>query len=54
MLMNVLVLFRYMYAEGMKLAKRYEQEEKELSDKLTVSHITSYRTPPAGLGPSHF
>jgi hypothetical protein len=26
---------RYMYAEGMKLVKRYEQEEKELTDKLT-------------------
>lgn len=28
-----------MYAEGMKLAKRYEQEEKELADKLTVSSL---------------
>ena len=26
-----------MYAEGVKLAKRYEQEEKELAEKLTVS-----------------
>eukprot|EP00878_Enallax_costatus_P000627 GHUV01000730.1.p1 GENE.GHUV01000730.1~~GHUV01000730.1.p1 ORF type:complete len:638 (+),score=262.56 GHUV01000730.1:185-2098(+) len=26
---------RYMFAEGMKLVKRYEQEEKELADKLT-------------------
>eukprot|EP00879_Flechtneria_rotunda_P024559 GHRR01026039.1.p1 GENE.GHRR01026039.1~~GHRR01026039.1.p1 ORF type:complete len:229 (-),score=108.03 GHRR01026039.1:698-1384(-) len=26
---------RYMYAEGMKLAKRYEEEEKALTDKLT-------------------
>jgi hypothetical protein len=25
-----------MYAEGMKLAKRYAEEEKELADKLTV------------------
>jgi len=26
---------RYMYAEGMKLAKRYEEEEAELAEKLT-------------------
>jgi hypothetical protein len=25
-----------MYAEGMKLAKRYEEEEAELADKLKV------------------
>jgi hypothetical protein len=27
---------RYMYAEGMKLAKRFEEEEAELADKLKV------------------
>jgi hypothetical protein len=32
----VLSLPRYMYAEGMKLAKRYEEEEAELADKLKV------------------
>lgn len=28
---------RYMYAEGMKLAKRYEDQEAQLADKLKVS-----------------
>lgn len=43
---------RYMYAEGMKLAKRYEQEEKELSDKLTKMTgsadglLSAQRSPP--------
>lgn len=32
----VVSLPRYMYAEGMKLAKRYEEEEGELADKLKV------------------
>jgi hypothetical protein len=27
---------RYMYAEGMKLAKKYEEEEAELAAKLKV------------------
>lgn len=29
-------LCRYMYAEGMKLAKRYEEEEAALAEQLTV------------------
>ena len=33
----MLHIYRYMYAEGMKLAKRYEEEEAELAEKLTVS-----------------
>lgn len=30
-------VIRYMYAEGMKLVKRYEEEEAELAEKLKVS-----------------
>lgn len=32
---------RFMYAEGMKLVKRYEEEEAELADKLKVSVTSS-------------
>jgi hypothetical protein len=30
---------RYLYAEGMKLVKRYEEEEAELADKLKVGRV---------------
>lgn len=36
---------RYMYAEGMKLAKKYEQEEAELAAKLKVGQAALLRGP---------